>query len=50
MKYALDATLTFAMQSASGRIYSPQDIKDRTELVLAGRFADVLPAAQVFAQ
>jgi hypothetical protein len=36
------ATLTFAMTSPSGRRYSPQDIRDRTELVLAGRFADIV--------
>lgn len=46
--YALDATLTFAMQSPSGRVYTPQEIKDRTELVLVDRFAKVVPAAQVF--
>lgn len=50
VRYALDATLTFAMQSpSSGRRYTPQEIKAHTELVLAGRFAKVLPAAQALA-
>jgi nicotinamidase-related amidase len=42
VRYVTAATLTFAMTSPSGRRYSPQDIRDRTELVLAGRFADVV--------
>jgi nicotinamidase-related amidase len=45
--YALDATLTFAMMSGSGRLYTPSEIKERTELVLAGRFAQVLPVEAV---
>ena len=40
--YALDATLTFPMVSKSGRVFSPADLMERTELVLAGRFADVV--------
>lgn len=49
VKYAMDATLTFAMTSPSGRVYTPQEIKDRTELVLVNRFAKILPAAQALA-
>jgi nicotinamidase-related amidase len=45
--YATDATLTFAMTSAAGRDFSSAQIKERTELVLAGRFADVRVAAAV---
>ncbi|WP_459616888.1 cysteine hydrolase family protein [Bordetella sp. 2513F-2] len=45
VRYALDATLTFAMRSRSGRHYSPQALRERTELVLHGRFADVVSAA-----
>lgn len=45
--YAMDATLTFPMVAKSGRTYSAQDIRDRTELVLAGRFADVVLAEAV---
>ncbi|MEJ0036765.1 MAG: isochorismatase family protein [Gammaproteobacteria bacterium] len=40
--YALDATLTFPMVSKSGRTFSPAELMERTELVLQGRFADVL--------
>lgn len=39
--YAIDATLTFKMVTESGRVFTPQDIMERTELVLAGRFAQV---------
>jgi nicotinamidase-related amidase len=40
--YVTDATLTFPMTHAgSGRVYSPEEIKARTELVLAGRFARI---------
>lgn len=42
--YALDATLTFPMVSRSGRSFSVADLRERTELVLAGRFADVMQA------
>lgn len=45
--YAIDATLTFPMVSASGRTFSAADIRERTELVLAGRFAEVMKAAAV---
>jgi nicotinamidase-related amidase len=45
--YALDATLTFPMVTRSGRTYSTADIRERTELVLAGRFADVVLAEAV---
>jgi nicotinamidase-related amidase len=45
--YAMDATLTFPMVSGSGRRFSAQDIRDRTELVLEGRFAKVQPTANV---
>ena len=41
VSYVMDATLTFKMVAESGRVYTPQDIMDRTELVLAGRFAEV---------
>jgi nicotinamidase-related amidase len=40
--YALDATLTFPMVSQSGRTWSPAELMERTELVLHGRFAQVL--------
>jgi nicotinamidase-related amidase len=45
--YAIDATLTFPMVARSGREYSPAEIKERTELVLSGRFATVVPSSDV---
>lgn len=39
--YAIDATLTFPMVSGTGRRYTAADLRDRTELVLEGRFAKV---------
>ena len=45
--YAMDATLTFPMVSESGRQFSVADLRERTELVLAGRFASVMNADAV---
>lgn len=45
--YAIDATLTFPMVSRSGRTYSAAEIRDRTELVLQDRFAQVQRAEAV---
>jgi nicotinamidase-related amidase len=45
--YALDATLTFPMVSRSGRQVPTDEIMERTELVLAKRFADVVRAEAV---
>ena len=40
--FVTDATLTFAMtHPVSGRRYRPAEIRDKTELVLAGRFARI---------
>jgi len=39
--YVTDATLTFAMTGRDGRVWSPAEIKARTELVLDGRFARI---------
>lgn len=47
VSYAIDATLTFPMLSGSGRTVSPEEIKERTELVLAGRFAEVSRAEAI---
>lgn len=41
VSYAMDATLTFPMVSGSGRRFTAQEIRDRTELVLQDRFAQV---------
>jgi len=45
--YAMDATLTFPMVSRSGRTLSAAEIRERTEIVLEGRFAKVLRAEAV---
>jgi len=45
VRYVTDATLTFPMRSRSGREYSAAEIRDRTELVLDGRFARVVATA-----
>ena len=45
--YAMDATLTFPMVSGSGRRLSAAEIRERTEIVLEGRFAKVLRAEAV---
>ena len=47
VSYAMDATLTFPMVSESGRTFSPEEIRERTALVLAGRFAEVVKAEAV---
>lgn len=44
--YVTEATLTFPMQHASGQFFSIEDIKMRTELVLAGRFARIVTVEQ----
>jgi len=45
--YASDATLTFPMVSPDGRTFSAAAIRERTELVLEGRFANVVKAEAV---
>jgi nicotinamidase-related amidase len=45
VRYITDATLTFPMQTRSGREVSPAEIRERTELVLDGRFARVVKTA-----
>lgn len=39
--YVTEATLTFAMTAGDGRVFSPAEIRARTELVLADRFARI---------
>lgn len=43
--YATEATLTFPMRTAAGRDVSPDEIRERTELVLSDRFATIVTAA-----
>ncbi|OZI31602.1 hydrolase [Bordetella genomosp. 10] len=45
VRFVADATLTFPMTSAAGRRYTAADIRDRTTLVLDGRFARIVEAA-----
>ena len=40
--YVTEATLTFAMTDGHGRVWSPQEIRERTELVLSDRFARIV--------
>jgi nicotinamidase-related amidase len=48
VQYITDATLTFPMRTRSGREVSAAEIRERTELVLEGRFARIVSAAEVF--
>ena len=48
--FVTGATLTFAMPHANGRTYSPEEIRERTELVLAGRFATICTVAEALAR
>jgi nicotinamidase-related amidase len=48
--FVSDATLTWAMKHPRGRDYSAAEIRERTELVLAGRFATVVGADQAIAR
>ena len=47
--YVTEATLTFPMTHASGRTYTAAEIRERTELVLAGRFARVATVKEALA-
>jgi len=49
VRYVIDATLTFPMKSRAGREFSPAEIRERTELVLDGRFARIVTAADALA-
>lgn len=44
-----EATLTFPMTDAAGRVWSAADIRARTELVLSGRFARIVTVEQALA-
>jgi nicotinamidase-related amidase len=46
VQYITDATLTFPMRLRSGREVSPAEIRERTELVLEGRFARIVSTAE----
>jgi nicotinamidase-related amidase len=40
--FCTEATLTWEMMDRQGRVWSPEEIRARTELVLHGRFATVV--------
>jgi nicotinamidase-related amidase len=48
--YVTEATLTFPMRHANGKSYSPEEIKEKTELVLAGRFARICTVDDVLSR
>jgi nicotinamidase-related amidase len=48
VRYATDATLTFPMRTRTGREVSPAEIRERTELVLEGRFARIVSSADAW--
>lgn len=45
VRYVSDATLTFPMRTRAGREVSAEELRERTELVLDGRFARIVSAA-----
>ncbi|EKF60446.1 hydrolase [Agrobacterium albertimagni AOL15] len=47
--FVTEATLTFPMTHASGRVFTADDIRIRTELVLANRFARIVTVEQALA-
>ena len=48
--FVTEATLTWAMTDLSGRVWTPDEIKARTELVLDGRFARVVTVDEALAR
>lgn len=49
--FVSEATLTFPMRHArSGKVYTSEEIHERTELVLEGRFASIVTVAQALAR
>jgi nicotinamidase-related amidase len=48
VRYVSDATLTFPMRTRAGREVSPAELRERTELVLDGRFARVVSSAEAW--
>lgn len=48
--YVSEATLTFDMQSPGGRMLAAREIVERTETVLAGRFATICTVSEALAR
>ena len=49
VRYVTDATLTFPMRTRAGREVSTAEIQERTEMVLDGRFAQIVSTAGALA-
>ena len=49
VSFVSEATLTFPMTDAGGRVWSAAEIRLRTELVLSGRFARIATVAEALA-
>jgi nicotinamidase-related amidase len=49
VRYVTDATLTFPMHTRTGREVSAAEIQERTEMVLEGRFAQIVTTAGALA-
>jgi hypothetical protein len=49
VRYVSDATLTFPMRTRAGREVSAAELRERTELVLQDRFAQVVACAATLA-
>jgi nicotinamidase-related amidase len=47
--YVTEATMTFAMTDRHGRVWTPEEIAARTELVLDGRFARIVTVDEALA-
>jgi nicotinamidase-related amidase len=48
--FVTEATLTFAMTHTNGTVFSAEDIRKRTELVLSGRFARICTVDDIIHQ
>lgn len=48
VRYVTDATLTFPMRTRAGREVTAAEIRERTELVLDGRFARIVSSADAW--
>jgi nicotinamidase-related amidase len=48
--FCTEATLTWEMTDRRGRVWAPEEIKARTELVLDGRFATVVTVEEALAR
>ena len=49
VRYVTDATLTFPMRTRGGREVTAAEIRERTELVLEGRFAEIVTTSAALA-